>query len=221
MKSTPSRSRINPPEVKPAMHGRTRFTVRPLRKDDWPIIEQLFGPNGACGGCWCMVWRIPLGGKSWDERKGRPNRDAFRKLVESGKALGCLAFCGDEPAGWCSLGARADFPKLERARSLQTNWDEKTWSVVCFYIPAKWRHRGVATALLRAAVAYARSRGAGSLEGYPVMPSKVFGRDIPAAFAWTGVHTLFERAGFRALDRPDQKRIVYVKRFRSSAPKKV
>jgi hypothetical protein len=27
----------------------------------WPALEQLFGPNGACGGCWCMWWRIEKG----------------------------------------------------------------------------------------------------------------------------------------------------------------
>ena len=27
----------------------------------WPALEQLFGEHGACGGCWCMFWRIEKG----------------------------------------------------------------------------------------------------------------------------------------------------------------
>ena len=62
------------------------FTTRPLTRDDWPVIEALFGANGACGGCWCMWWRVPMGGKAWDAAKGSPNREAFRSLVQSGRA---------------------------------------------------------------------------------------------------------------------------------------
>ena len=47
----------------------SNLTVRPLREDDWPAIEELFGSNGACGGCWCMWWRVPRGGKLWTEMK--------------------------------------------------------------------------------------------------------------------------------------------------------
>jgi hypothetical protein len=32
--------------------------IRPLTRDLWPALEDLFGDNGAVGGCWCMYWRI-------------------------------------------------------------------------------------------------------------------------------------------------------------------
>src|SRR5207253_1288830 len=25
----------------------------------WPDLRRLFGANGACGGCWCMWWKLP------------------------------------------------------------------------------------------------------------------------------------------------------------------
>jgi hypothetical protein len=55
--------------------------TRPLGCDDWSIVETLFGPRGACGGCWCMWWRVPMGGRTWEAAKGEPNGKAFRKLV--------------------------------------------------------------------------------------------------------------------------------------------
>ncbi len=109
------------------MHG-APLTTRPLTRNDWPVIEALFGANGACGGCWCMWWRVPMGGKVWEAAKGVPNREAFRSLVQSGRASGVLAFDGDRPVGWCAVGPRADFPRLERSKALARPWSDTTWS---------------------------------------------------------------------------------------------
>ncbi len=99
-----------------------------------------------------MWWRLPRGGKLWEQSKGAKNKRAFKRLVAAGKVSGCLAFAGDEPVGWCCVGPRGDFPRLERTKALATDWDEHTWSVVCFFISAKWRHHGVAGTLLKEAV---------------------------------------------------------------------
>src|SRR6202035_1892135 len=124
--------------------GAVKLSVRLLREDDWPTIEELFGSNGACGGCWCMWWRVPRGGKLWTEMKGKKNRAAFRKLLENGDVHGVLASCGDKAVGWCSFGPRRSYVRLERVRALRRDWSERTWSILCFYIPPAWRRRGVA-----------------------------------------------------------------------------
>ncbi|NOS99785.1 MAG: GNAT family N-acetyltransferase [Phycisphaerales bacterium] len=188
------------------------IVTRPLTSDDWPVIERLFGPNGACGGCWCMYWRLPRGGKLWEESKGAPNKRSFKKLVTNGNVHGCLAFAADEPVGWCCVGPRADFPRVERTKALRVEWDETTWAVVCFYIRSGWRRHGVAGALLKEAVNVARRGGARSLHGYPVRPSAGGDGDIPAAFAWTGVAPLFQQAGFRDVTPPGNPRDIFIKR---------
>src|SRR6266496_789133 len=127
------------------MKAEQQLTIRLLTPDDWPILTRLFGSNGACGGCWCMWPRVPKGGKAWEGAKGPKNREAFRRLVKAGKVSGILAFAGDEPVGWCSFGPRGTFPRLERVRAIQREWSEDTWSIVCFYIPARWRRCGVAS----------------------------------------------------------------------------
>lgn len=193
------------------MTGNTlpELAIRPLEPEDWPHIARLFGANGACGGCWCMWWRVPRGGKLWEEAKGRKNRDAFRRLVQAGKVHGVLAFARDEPVGWCSFGPRQDFPRLETVKALRHESGAGTWAVVCFYIPARWRGRGVAGRLLAAATERAFALGARALEGYPVVP-KEDTKPVPAAFAWTGVPPLFERAGYEELERPGATRPIYV-----------
>lgn len=187
------------------------LSTRPLTSGDWPHIARLFGANGACGGCWCMYWRVEKGGKTWEDVKGPKARRRLRDLVQSGRVTGVLAFAGSEPVGWCAVGPRPTFPRLDRSRVLQTGAGEETWSIACFFIPRRWRGMGVATRLLDAAVAFALERGASAVEGYPVKPQQA-GRKVPAAFAWTGVPRIFEAAGFERLERPVGARPIYVKR---------
>ncbi len=193
---------------------RGAVVVRALGADDWPAVVELFGERGACGGCWCMAWRLPT--KEWEARKGAGNKRAFKRLVRSGQATGVLAFVDGEPVGWCSVGPRADFRGLETKRSLATDWDQATWSVTCFFLRKDWRGKEVGTKLLERAVKLARECGARRVEGYPVVPTKGFGHKMPGAFAWTGLPQMFERKGFRKLAKTPGKRPIYVKRLRRS-----
>lgn len=185
------------------------LTCRPFESTDWPAIEELFGPNGACGGCWCMWWRVPRGGKLWVAAKGLKNRAAFRDLVKNGAVHGIVAFVGDKPVGWCCLGPRSSFPRMERVRALKREWSERTWSIVCFYVPRAWQRRGVATRLLEAATSRAFEMGAGEVEGYPVVAAAP-NANLPPAFAWTGVPALFERMGFCELAEQTGRRRVFL-----------
>src|ERR1700678_3902755 len=103
------------------------ISVRPLTPEDWPVIAQLFGANGACGGCWCMWWRVPQGGKQWHESKGAKNREAFRRLIRADKVHAVLAFADDQPVGFCSFGPRETFPRMKRIRALQHESPKGTW----------------------------------------------------------------------------------------------
>ncbi len=177
-----------------------KISVRELRPTDWDVIEDLFGGRGACGGCWCMAWRSEARGKAYKAQLGDTNRLAFKALVESGVAHGVLAFDRKHPVGWCSVGPRSTFPKLQRSRALQTSADEHTWSITCFFVRKEYRGTGVATRMGKEAVRVAKRHGAAAVEGYPaVVYDPVHG--LPAAFAWTGIPTLFKNLGFTRLRR--------------------
>lgn len=180
--------------------------IRPLTPHDWSQLETLFGPRGACGGCWCMLWRVPSTGRYWDDNKGAPNRDAFRRLVSSGQANGLLAFRADLPIGWCGLGPREDFPYLSRARQIGPPPSDHTWSVTCFFVRRDERRIGIASELLREAVRYAREWGADCIEGYPYDAS---GREAaPDAFVHTGTCSIF-RANDFVLAATAGRRMIY------------
>lgn len=173
-----------------------KLTVKPLMPARWADFEKLFGPRGACGGCWCMWWRLRR--SDFDRGRGAGNKRRMKRLVQSGPPPGLLAYAGREPVGWISLAPRSVFPVLGNSRVLAPVDDKPVCSVVCFFIAKGWRGKGVAKQLLQAGVAYVKRRGARIVEGYPVAPRK--GR-LPAAFIWTGVPPIFEKAGFQEVAR--------------------
>lgn len=173
-----------------------KLEILPLIPDRWADLERLFGPRGACAGCWCMYWR--LGRKLWESGKGQLNREAFQQLVLRDKPPGLLAYHGNEPVGWCSVGPREDYPTLERSRILARIDDLPVWSIVCLFVVRGSRQKGVSRQLVEGAIEFAGARGARVLEAYPIDPAKP---RVADAFAWTGIASTFVRAGFQEVAR--------------------
>lgn len=167
----------------------------------WRDLERLFGARGACGGCWCMLWRLTR--SRFEDQKGEGNRREMKKIVTAGKLPGILAYAGDEPVGWCAIAPRDQYPALERSRILKKVDDQPVWSVTCLFVAKPYRRRGVSVRLLEAAVDYARGRGARIVEGYPLEPRN---SAMPDVFAWTGIASAFRAAGFTEVLRRSETR---------------
>ncbi len=184
------------------------ITVRELQKDDWPGIEELFGSKGACGGCWCMHWRVEKGGKTWEAVQGEPNRETFKELVESGKAHGILAFEDAAPVGWCSFGKRSDFPRLERTKAYRREDTNGVWCINCFFLAKGYRGKNLGFLMAEKAVKTIKRRKGKLIEAYPVTLSKA-GNKLPSAFSYTGPEVLFQRLGFVEIQRLAPTRPLY------------
>ena len=170
-----------------------QLEVRDLTPSMWASVEKLFGKNGACGGCWCMFWRLKAG-EPYASLKGPALKRRFKARVARGEIQGALAFADGEPVGWVTYGPRTAFPRLERVASFACQDAQKVWSVPCFFIKAGFRKQGLASSLLRHALRRIRESGAPAAEGYPVK-AKPGGR-LAASFLYTGTVPMFERAGF-------------------------
>ena len=93
-----------------------KLRIAPLTEKLWRALEDLFGVPGACGGCWCMYWRI---GAAYRKRSGEANKAALHEVVRHGPPPGLIAFDGDTPVGWLQLTPRDALPWLDRARRLK------------------------------------------------------------------------------------------------------
>jgi|SRR5579871_37760 len=172
-----------------------KLAIRPLTPELWPQLEYLFGPHGACNGCWCMYWRI---GSAYAKRPREKNKAALKRVVKKGPPPGLLAFDGERAVGWCQLTPRADLPRLETARFTPRVDDKPVWVLSCFYVRRGYRKKGVTTALIEAALKTAKRGRAPALEAYPVDV------DAPQSTTnlYTGVASTLARAGFRVVARP-------------------
>jgi GNAT superfamily N-acetyltransferase len=175
--------------------------VYPATAERWDDLERLFGPRGACGGCWCMWWRQTT--REYDAGKGLANKEALQQLVKAGREPGLLAYIDGEPAGWCALAPRLVYTRLAASRVFAPVDDRPVWSIVCFFVAKRFRRQGVTHALLSAAVAYAKEHGAVIVEAYPVEPKQ---RQTPDVYAYPGLASTFRAAGFVEVARRSQTR---------------
>jgi GNAT superfamily N-acetyltransferase len=181
-----------------------KLEIHPLTPKRWKDFETLFGPNGACGGCWCLFWKKPR--KQFHADAYDKNRHDQKHLVEKGSVPGILAYVNGEPVGWCAVEPRENYPALERSRILKPVDYERVWSVTCFFVSRKFRRQGITVALLKEAVNYVFSKGGRIVEGYPV---EVSGGKSPDAFIYTGTASTYIRAGFIEVARRSPTRPIF------------
>ena len=73
----------------------------------------------------------------------------------------------------------------------------------CLFTRAGFRKRGVSRALARAAVDFARERGARAIEGYPITTKNAIAEELHV-----GTEGVFAAAGFTEVSRPTLRRVV-------------
>lgn len=171
--------------------------IVPLTPDRFGDLAALFEEGGDPKSCWCTYFRFR--GRDWSNSTAAGNRAGLRALAErDDPAPGLLGYRDGGVVGWVSLGPREDYERLAFSKILAPVDDTPVWSIVCFVVSRRARGQGVASALLAASVAYAREHGATTLEAYPVDTAD--GR-VPPANAYHGTLQMFERAGFRVVER--------------------
>lgn len=189
--------------------------VAPLTRDRWNDLVELFERPGAsvARGCWCMFYRetgptVAAEGLSVRETRRR----ALKALVDRGGVPpGLIGYRDGRPIGWISLGPRADYARLARSPVMKPVDDADVWSIVCFFVDARERGRGVSEALLKAALGWARTQGVRLVEAYPVDRASRGSDDS----MWFGAKSMFDDAGFREVARRKPMRPVVRKALRT------
>jgi GNAT superfamily N-acetyltransferase len=150
-----------------------------------------------------MYWK--LRGKEYEEAAGYTARQMHKSYVDAGVVTGLLAYLHGEVVGWIAVEPHTAYERLAHSRVLKPVDDQEAWSVTCFYVAKKFRKKGVAVGLLKAAVEHVRSQGGKIVEGYPVDTQKV----EPAPFVFTGTASVFRQAGFKEVARNSPTRPIY------------
>ena len=167
------------------------IVVRPATQARFGDVAAMLGPkNPDSSVCWCLSHRL-----DWKTNRaltGRARGEYVKMLCGRKVAPGVLVYHDGEVAGWAAVAPRSELPFARSTKIPHVN-DLPVWSVWCIRVRPGHRGRGISRVLLDGAVAYARSRGAPAVEGYPVDNQ---GRKVNPTMAYVGTRKLFEDAGF-------------------------
>jgi GNAT superfamily N-acetyltransferase len=192
---------------------RRAISIVPANEASWEDLQTVFGTRGAASWCQCQRYKLrpreAFAKFPVEERAYRLRQQTDCGHPESDSTSGLVAYLDGEPVGWCAVEPRTGYEGL--VRNARVPWEgreeDKTdgsiWAVTCLFTRVGFRKLGVSHALARAAVDFARERGARAIEAYPVTT-----KDVIAEELHVGTDGVFADAGFAEVSRPTLRRLV-------------
>ena len=174
-----------------------RFACEALDVTNAPALAALF--ERAESGCYCSYWHFAGNTNAWLARLAFESDANRRELFERAQSSprGVVACTADGSViGWMKLEPASALPKIYAQRvyrGLPGLGPERdgVWTIGCFLIDPHWRRQGVARALVRTGVEFARRAGAFAIEALPRRAEGVRDEEL-----WTGPFALFASEGF-------------------------
>lgn len=189
------------------------ISVVPANHVSWEELQAVFGMRGIASRCQCQRYKLrpreAFASFPVEERAGRLRAQTECGHSDSGSTSGLVAYRDGQPVGWCAVEPRSAYTGL--ARNNRVPWegrdedkgDSSVWAVTCLLTRTGFRKKGVSRVLARAAVDFARERGARALEAYPITR-----KDVLAEELHVGTEKVFSDAGLRVVTRPTPRRVV-------------
>ena len=189
------------------------ISVVPANEASCEDLRALFGTRGAAAWCQCQRYKL----RPRESFRSFPVEERNRRLreqtgcghPEADRTSGLVAYLDGEAVGWCAVEPRTAYDGLLRVFRIpwegrqEDKTDDTVWAVTCLFARAGFRRRGVSRALARAAVAFARQRGARAIEAYPITT-----KDVIAEELHVGTPRVFADAGLTEVGRPSVRRVV-------------
>ena len=189
------------------------ISVVPANEATWEDLRTIFGTRGTAARCQCQRYKLrrreSFGNFPAEERADRLREQTDCGHPGAGPTSGLVAYLDGEPVGWCAVEPRTAYEGL--LRNSRVPWTDRTedksdgtvWAVTCILTRAGYRKRGVSGVLARAAVDFARERGARAIEGYPINTTNVILEELHV-----GTVSVFAYAGFTQVSHPTLRRVV-------------
>ncbi len=193
------------------------LTIVPANEASWADLQAVLGTRGDPSRCQCQRYKMQHR-ESWASVGAEELAFRFRTQTDcghrkAGETSGLVAYLDGEPVGWCAVEPRTAYPRLLLKTRVpwegrtEDKTDDSVWAVTCFVTRTGFRRRGVSRALARAAVDFARERGARALEGYP-MVTQPREKVTLLSELHVGSRSIFAAAGFAEVGRPTIRRVV-------------
>jgi GNAT superfamily N-acetyltransferase len=191
----------------------SEISVVPANEASWEDLQTVLGTRGQASRCQCQRYKLrrreSFRSFPVEERAHRLRQQTDCGHLEADTTSGLVAYLDDEPVGWCAVEPRTAYEGLVRNNRVpwegrtEDKTDDTVWAVTCVFTRAGFRKRGIGRALVRAAVDFARERGARAIEGYPMTTRKALLEELHV-----GTEGMFIGAGFKEVSRPTLRRVV-------------
>lgn len=194
----------------------TGFHIVPANEASWEDLQAVFGARGSAAGCQCqrfkLAYKESFSSFPVEERAFRLRIQTNCGHPDAATTSGLIAYLNGVPVGWCAVEPRTAYTGLLRV--FRTPWegrhedktDASIWAITCVFARVGYRRRGISHALARAAVDFARRRGARALEAYPMLVQP--GEEIAWGEMLVGSRSIYESAGMTEVSRPSHRRAV-------------
>ncbi len=175
------------------------IVVEPFAPQHLDGFAKLF--EGSSSSCFCRYWHFEGTKNEWLARavacpEVNLDEQVARLIRGDVTARGFVAIdrsASDALIGWTKVAPRAAMPKLVGLPVYKRlPFEPATWSIGCFLVHPAARGRGVARALVSAAVEHVGAWGARFLEGYPRRDAA----RLHDEQAWQGPERVFVELGF-------------------------
>jgi GNAT superfamily N-acetyltransferase len=189
------------------------FSVVPANQASCEELQAVFGRRGPASRCQCQRYKLQpresFASFPVEERAFRLRQQTDCGHPEANATSGLVAHLDGKPVGWCAVEPRTAYTGL--LRNNRVPWlgreddkdDDRVWAVTCLFVRAGFRRRGVSRALARAAVDFARERGARALEAYPMTTTNAIAEELHV-----GTVATFAESGLTEVSRPTLRRAV-------------
>ena len=190
--------------------------IVPANEASWEDLQAVFGTRGSAAGCQCQRFKLgykeSFGSFPVEERAYRLRIQTNCGQPDAATTSGLVAYQDGVPVGWCAVEPRTAYSGLLRV--FRTPWvgrhedksDDTIWAVTCVFARVGYRHQGISYALARAAVDFARERGARAVEAYPLITEP--GEDVSSGEMLVGSRGIYAAAGMTEISRPSLRRAV-------------
>jgi GNAT superfamily N-acetyltransferase len=192
---------------------RMTLVIVPANEASCDDLQAIFGTRGPAARCQCQRYKLrpreAFAKFPVEERAFRLRQQTDCGQPGSDTTSGLVAYLDGEPAGWCAVEPRSAYEGLVRNNRVpwegraEDKRDDSVWAVTCLFTRAGFRKRGISRALARAAVDFARDRGARAIEGYPMTTKNALLEELHP-----GTEATFAAAGFTEVSRPTVRRAV-------------
>jgi len=195
------------------MASGVELSVVPANQASSEDLATVFGVGGCAARCQCQRYKLQrresFASFPVAARVQRLHDQTACNQPDADATSGLVAYLDDQPVGWCAVEPRPAYTGL--VRNNRVPWvgrtedptDDGVWAVTCLFTRVGFRRRGVSRALARAAVDYARERGALALEAYPMTTTSAVTEELHVGTTGT-----FTAAGLTEVSRPTQRRAV-------------